>query len=123
MSSEDSSVSDPRYLEIRDSDSSGHDYRHPSWSFNFDYTSRSLDMPQIHLLDPETVAKMAAGEVIQRPFNAAKELIENATDADAPAIGLFVSNNCYDLIMVYDTGHGIELADYPSYVTALQLAR
>lgn len=70
-------------------------------------------MPQIHLLDPETVAKMAAGEVIQRPFNAAKELIENATDADAPAIGLFVSNNCYDLIMVYDTGHGIELADYP----------
>lgn len=70
-------------------------------------------MPPIQILDPETVAKMAAGEVIQRPFNVAKELIENATDADAPIISLFVSNNCYDLIMVCDTGHGIDRADYP----------
>lgn len=69
-------------------------------------------MPPIRILDPETVAKMAAGEVIQRPFNVAKELVENATDADAPTIRLFVSSNCYDLLMVCDTGHGIERTDY-----------
>ncbi|EFO65588.1 Mlh1-like protein [Giardia lamblia P15] len=69
-------------------------------------------MPPIRILDSETVAKMAAGEVIQRPFNVAKELIENATDADAPTIRLFISSNCYDLLMVCDTGHGIERIDY-----------
>lgn len=69
-------------------------------------------MPPIRVLDPNTVAKIAAGEVIQQPFNVVKELIENATDADAPTISLFVSTNCYDLIMVCDTGHGIDRVDY-----------
>ena len=65
----------------------------------------------IHLLDEDTVNKIAAGEVIERPFNVAKELIENSIDAGAGAITLEVAKGGSALIRVTDNGCGIAPED------------
>jgi len=65
----------------------------------------------IHVL-PETLAnKIAAGEVVQRPASAAKELIENAIDAGADTITLVLKRAGSELIQVIDNGCGMSRAD------------
>src|SRR5678815_3909473 len=61
---------------------------------------------------PENIAnQIAAGEVIQRPASAVKELLENAVDAGATEIRLFVNDSGKALVQVIDNGKGMSELD------------
>lgn len=67
--------------------------------------------PKVHLLDPHTINQIAAGEVVERPSSAVKELIENALDADARTIHVRVVDAGQRLIEVRDDGCGMSPED------------
>ncbi|MCO6384452.1 DNA mismatch repair endonuclease MutL [Oceanicola sp. 502str15] len=73
----------------------------------------SLDPPQIRQLDETVINRIAAGEVVERPASAVKELIENAIDAGATRIDVAISHGGKTLIRVTDDGCGIPAADLP----------
>ena len=62
----------------------------------------------IHLLSEETINRIAAGEVVERPVNVVKELVENAIDAGATAITCEIREGGKKMIRVTDNGCGIE---------------
>ncbi len=66
---------------------------------------------RIHLLPDNIANQIAAGEVIQRPASAVKELLENAVDAQATEIKLFVNDAGKALIQVIDNGAGMNETD------------
>ena len=69
-------------------------------------------MPDIIKLLPESVAnQIAAGEVIQRPASAVKELLENAIDSGATEIKLYIKDSGRALIHIVDNGCGMSLTD------------
>lgn len=69
-------------------------------------------MPDIIQLLPDNIAnQIAAGEVIQRPASAVKELLENAVDAGATEIKLIISDAGKSLIQVIDNGKGMSETD------------
>ncbi len=64
-------------------------------------------MNQISVLSQETIDKIAAGEVVERPASIVKELVENAVDAGANAITVEIKNGGISLIRITDNGSGI----------------
>ena len=68
-------------------------------------------MGNIVLLDDLTINKIAAGEVIERPLNVVKEVVENSIDAGATKIIVEIKKGGKQLIKVIDNGKGIPKDD------------
>ena len=69
-------------------------------------------MPDIIQLLPDSIAnQIAAGEVVQRPASAVKELMENAIDANATSVKLIVKDAGKSLIQIIDNGSGMSETD------------
>ena len=68
-------------------------------------------MNKINLLTPDVYNKIAAGEVVDRPYSVVKELVENAVDAGATQISVEIEGGGKTLVRVTDNGGGIEKDD------------
>ena len=70
-------------------------------------------MPEIMLLNQETIDKIAAGEVVERPSSVVKELVENAIDAKATAVTVEIKEGGISFIRITDNGCGIAKKQVP----------
>lgn len=68
-------------------------------------------MAKIHVLSSETIDKIAAGEVVERPNSVVKELVENAMDAGATSITVEIKEGGISFIRITDNGTGIEKSE------------
>lgn len=68
-------------------------------------------MAEIHILSHDTIDKIAAGEVVERPFSIVKELVENAVDSGATAVTVEIRDGGIGFIRVSDNGCGIEKSE------------
>lgn len=68
---------------------------------------------RIRRLEQETINKIAAAEIIQRPSNAIKELLENALDAKATRVSVVAKEGGLKSLSIQDNGCGIHADDLP----------
>lgn len=68
-------------------------------------------MSIINILDDNTINKIAAGEVVEKPSAAVKELVENSIDAGATAITIEIKNGGIDMVRITDNGAGMSPED------------
>lgn len=68
-------------------------------------------MALIHVLDEVTANQIAAGEVVERPVNAVKEMVENAVDAGASDVEVEIADGGLTYIRVTDNGSGMSVED------------
>ena len=68
-------------------------------------------MGQIAILDENTINKIAAGEVVDRPASIVKELVENSIDAGATSISVEIRSGGISYINITDNGSGIARDD------------
>ena len=70
-------------------------------------------MRKIAVLDQQTIDKIAAGEVVERPSSIVKELVENAIDAGATAVTVEITDGGKKMIRITDNGGGMEKDQVP----------
>ena len=70
-------------------------------------------LKKIAVLDQNTIDKIAAGEVVERPSSVVKELVENAIDAGATAVTVEITDGGKKLIRITDNGSGMESEQIP----------
>mgnify|MGYP000117108940 FL=1 len=70
-------------------------------------------MAGLKQLDPDTISKIAAGEVVQRPSSALKELLENSIDALSTSVHVKIKEGGLKFMQLHDNGTGIHVEDYP----------
>ena len=70
-------------------------------------------MGKIAVLDQQTIDKIAAGEVVERPASVVKELVENAVDAGASQVTVEIRDGGVGMIRITDNGSGMEKDDIP----------
>jgi len=68
-------------------------------------------MPKIKKLSQHEINKIAAGEVVERPANIVKELVENSIDAQASSITIYIKQAGKKLIQIIDNGYGMSPED------------
>lgn len=66
---------------------------------------------KIKIMPPDLAAKIAAGEIVERPASVVKELVENSIDADANDISIYIIDGGKSLIKVSDNGEGMSRED------------